>query len=105
MSDTSTDGVNGSQLFATNTEMNKLGTRMTNVEAAVNDMNAGNGVKYYRANSSKADASASGTDSLAMGAGAEAQAKNSVVLGSGLQRMAEGRRLIRVNTQGPVTKA
>jgi len=51
LSDSSTDGVNGSQLFATHTEVNKLGTRMTNVEAVVNDMTAGNGVKYYRVKS------------------------------------------------------
>ncbi|WP_226020149.1 YadA family autotransporter adhesin [Serratia symbiotica] len=85
LSDTSTDGVNGSQLFATNTEVNKLGTRMANIEAAVSDINASNGVKYYRINSSRVDASASGTDSLAMGAEATASGNNAVAMGSGAE--------------------
>nr|WP_282612781.1 YadA-like family protein [Pseudomonas chlororaphis] len=66
---TSTDAVNGSQLFATNT--------------TVNNINNGAGIKYFHTNSTLADSTASGTDSVAVGPTASATATNAVALGNG----------------------
>jgi len=90
----STDAVNGSQLFASNQSIENLNT-------AFGSLAAGGGIKYFRANSSADDASASGTDSLAagplaaasggramaLGSGAQAGHDNSVALGAGSQTM------------------
>ncbi|WP_425478527.1 YadA-like family protein [Stenotrophomonas panacihumi] len=61
--------------------------RVTNVDARVTDLgdqvNGGKGIKYFRANSSLADAVASGMDSIAIGPMATAQAANAVALGKG----------------------
>nr|WP_319002186.1 YadA-like family protein [Pseudomonas chlororaphis] len=66
---TSTDAVNGSQLFATNT--------------TVNNINNGAGIKYFHTNSTLADSTATGTDSVAVGPTANATATNAVALGNG----------------------
>ncbi|UQS88400.1 hypothetical protein M5C90_22270 [Pseudomonas chlororaphis subsp. piscium] len=66
---TSTDAVNGSQLFATNT--------------TVNNINNGAGIKYFHANSTLADSTATGTDSVAVGPTASSTATNAVALGNG----------------------
>ncbi|WP_456320527.1 YadA-like family protein [Pseudomonas chlororaphis] len=66
---TSTDAVNGSQLFATNT--------------TVNNINNGAGIKYFHANSTLADSTAIGTDSVAVGPTASSTATNAVALGNG----------------------
>ncbi|MDP9505186.1 YadA-like family protein [Pseudomonas protegens] len=66
---TSTDAVNGSQLFATNT--------------TVNNINNGAGIKYFHANSTLADSTATGVDSVAVGPTASSTATNAVALGNG----------------------
>jgi len=66
---TSTDAVNGSQLFATNT--------------TVNNINNGAGIKYFHSNSTLADSTATGTDSVAVGPVASSTAANAVALGNG----------------------
>ncbi|MBD8093243.1 hypothetical protein IFT48_24930, partial [Pseudomonas fluorescens] len=66
---TSTDAVNGSQLFATNT--------------TVNNINNGAGIKYFHANSTLADSTATGVDSIALGPTASSTANNTVALGNG----------------------
>ncbi|MFL9917917.1 YadA-like family protein [Paraburkholderia fungorum] len=72
---TSTDAVNGSQLYATN-------QNVSNVSNTVSNMTSGGGIKYFHADSSLADSQASGTDAVAIGGNANASAANSVALGS-----------------------
>nr|WP_315969266.1 YadA-like family protein [Pseudomonas chlororaphis] len=67
---TSTDAVNGSQLFATNQTVDNL-------------VNNGTGIKYFHGNSTLADSSATGQDSVAMGPAAVSSGANSVALGNG----------------------
>nr|WP_306457856.1 YadA-like family protein [Pseudomonas moraviensis] len=67
---TSTDAVNGSQLFATNQTVDGL-------------VNNGAGIKYFHSNSTLADSSATGQDSVAMGPAAVSSGANSVALGNG----------------------
>ncbi len=71
----STDAVNGSQLYATNQSVDGLAS-------LVGAINSGGGIKYFRANSNGADATASGTDSVAIGPAANASATNSIALGN-----------------------
>ncbi|MBU4629261.1 YadA-like family protein [Pseudomonas sp. BF61] len=73
---TSTDAVNGSQLFSTNTEVNSLGTSLTNITS-------GGGIKYFHSNSILGDSTATGTDSVAVGPTASATATNAMALGNG----------------------
>ncbi len=75
LSSTSTDAINGSQLYSTNQRVGSLETFETNI-------NNGGGIKYFHANSTLADSSATGTDSVAIGGAALSSGKNSVALGS-----------------------
>jgi autotransporter adhesin len=75
LSATSTDAVNGSQLFGTNQRVGSLETFEGNI-------NNGGGIKYFHTNSKLADSSAAGADSVAIGGAANASAKNAVALGS-----------------------
>jgi autotransporter adhesin len=75
LSATSTDAVNGSQLFGTNQRVGSLETFATNI-------NNGGGIKYFHTNSKLADSSAAGADSVAIGGAANASADNAVALGS-----------------------
>ncbi|WP_330983741.1 MULTISPECIES: YadA-like family protein [Enterobacterales] len=77
LSATSTDAVNGSQLFATNTSINSLGTTVNNI------VNNGSGIKYFHTNSTLADSTVTGTDSVAIGPVASSTAANAVALGNG----------------------
>ncbi|WP_267081342.1 MULTISPECIES: YadA family autotransporter adhesin [Limnobaculum] len=83
LSATSTDAVNGSQLFATNTEVTNIGATITNISN-------GGGIKYFHANSTLADSNASGTDSIAMGPVAIASATNSIAIGNGATATSDG---------------
>ncbi|MPW20721.1 adhesin [Paraburkholderia sp. CNPSo 3157] len=56
---------------------------ITNIDARVNNIMNGGGIKYFHASSTLADATASGVDSVAIGGAATATAQNSVALGSG----------------------
>ncbi|MDI2591056.1 YadA-like family protein [Pseudomonas sp. 681] len=76
VSASSTDAVNGSQLFSTNTAVDGLGTQVNNL------VNNGTGIKYFHANSTLADSTATGQDSVAIGPAASSTAANSVALGS-----------------------
>ncbi|KAA0980777.1 adhesin, partial [Pseudomonas sp. ANT_J12] len=67
---TSTDAVNGSQLFATNQTVDGL-------------VNNGAGIKYFHANSTLADSAATGVDSVAVGPAASSTAANAVAIGNG----------------------
>lgn len=68
LSATSTDAVNGAQLYATNNSI-----------ANIYDT----GTKYFHANSTGPDSSATGTDSVAIGTGAVASSADDVALGAG----------------------
>ena len=76
VSATSTDAINGSQLFATNQAVESVAT-------TVNNINNGGGIKYFHANSTLADSTASGTDSVAVGPLAASSATNAVSMGNG----------------------
>jgi autotransporter adhesin len=75
LSDTSLDAVNGSQLFETN-------ANVTNVTNTVNNIQNGAGIKYFHANSTLADSTAVGVDSVAIGPKANARYAYSVAIGS-----------------------
>ncbi|MEB0951061.1 YadA-like family protein [Citrobacter sedlakii] len=103
ISDTSTDAVNGSQLFASNTAINTLGDQVdTNTTDIINiqgdittiqgDVTAlgdtvnniyNTGTKYFHANSTGADSQALGADSVAIGMNAVANNANDIALGAG----------------------
>ncbi|WP_267087874.1 hypothetical protein, partial [Xanthomonas sacchari] len=52
---TSTDAVNGSQLFATNTEVTSVGGKVTEINKVLEKLKDGTGVKYVNTNSTGAD--------------------------------------------------
>ncbi|XHS33971.1 YadA-like family protein [Pseudoxanthomonas sp. UC29_72] len=76
VSGTSTDAINGSQLYATNQAVNQIGT-------TVNNITNGGGIKYFHANSTLADSTATGTNSVAVGPTAVASTADGVALGHG----------------------
>lgn len=81
----STDAVNGAQLYNTNQTVAALDGRVTNVEGDVTNMlNNGTGIKYFHAEGGAAgvDSTASGVKSVAIGQAAVASAANSVALGA-----------------------
>jgi autotransporter adhesin len=113
VNDKSTDAVNGAQLDATNTAVSNYlggganlnegkgpsytvqGNTYDNVGGALGSVNDnlttvnnainGGGIKYFRANSTLTDATASGTDAVAVGPQAVASGASSVALGAGAQ--------------------
>ncbi|MGO1074221.1 beta strand repeat-containing protein, partial [Inquilinus sp. CA228] len=72
----STEAVNGSQLFATNTSVDTLNTKVDNIST-------GGGIKYFHATSTLADSQATGTDSTAAGPEAVASVTDGVAVGHG----------------------
>ena len=74
----STDAVNGGQLYQTNQNLLDLADNVGQLGTAIYN----GGVKYFHANSALADSSADGTDSVAIGGAAVASANNAVALGS-----------------------
>ncbi|MFM0243309.1 adhesin, partial [Paraburkholderia phytofirmans] len=85
-----TDAVNVSQLQSEDAKVNNvsnnvsnLSNNVTNISNTVNNItNGGGGTKYFHANSTLADSSATGTDAVAIGGNASATTANSVALGS-----------------------
>ncbi|HBE9181141.1 TPA: YadA-like family protein [Serratia fonticola] len=89
VSENSTDAINGSQLKATNDQVD---INTTNIAGNTTDItNLGNtvdniyntGTKYFHANSTGTDSVASGIDAVAIGMGAVASHNGSVALGAG----------------------
>ncbi len=76
LSETSTDAVNGSQLYATNQQ--------------IENIQNGGGIKYFHANSTKDDSTASGTDSVAVGGDAVSSGAGSVAMGDNAQATQAG---------------
>ncbi|ADO49708.1 YadA-like family protein [[Enterobacter] lignolyticus] len=80
LSSTSTDAVNGSQLYDTNQRIDNLDTRVTNAE---------NANRYVKVNSTGPAADAQGADAVAVGQGTNASGDNSVAIGNGAASTAD----------------
>jgi autotransporter adhesin len=79
---TSTDAINGSELYATNQQVNANTSAIANLNTTVSNINNG-GSKYFSANSSGNAASATGTNSVAEGPSATASGTDSTAIGDG----------------------
>ncbi|MCY1345847.1 Coiled stalk of trimeric autotransporter adhesin [compost metagenome] len=79
---TSTDAVNGAQLFEVDQQVGALDGRVTTLEGTLGGMASGGGIKYFHSNSSQADSVASGSDSLAAGPAAVASGAQSTAVGN-----------------------
>lgn len=90
LSATSTDAVNGSQLYATNQQVSQNTTDINNLQNGVSTS-----TRYFQANGKNDgtdDASAGGQNSVAVGASASASAERSVAMGQGATAsLTEGR--------------
>lgn len=84
LSATSSDAVNGSQLYATNQQVAQNTGDIANINSTINTMNTG-GLKYVQVNSTAAAANAAGSDSVAVGGNTKASAANAVAIGNGAQ--------------------
>ncbi len=84
------DAVNMSQLNETNAQVSNIDGRVTNVEGSITSINNGGGIKYFHANSTKADSVASGADSVAVGPNAQSSGNGSVAMGEGASAAADG---------------
>ena len=80
VSATSTDAVNGSQLYATNQAVNLIGNDITTI-------NNGGGIRFFRVNApvTSADSLASGSDSIAIGPDSVASGDSSYAVGNDAQ--------------------
>ncbi len=76
LSATSTDAVNGAQLFATN--------------QMISNLSNGGGIKYFHANSTHADSAAIGNESVAIGSRSIASGDGSIAMGDNSQASATG---------------
>ncbi|MDH4873911.1 YadA family autotransporter adhesin, partial [Pseudomonas sp. BN515] len=84
------DAVNMSQLNETNAKVTNIDGRVTTIEGSVTSINNGGGIKYFHANSAKADSVASGADSVAVGPKAQASGKGAIAMGEGASATADG---------------
>ncbi|MDR5834817.1 YadA-like family protein [Caballeronia sp. LZ034LL] len=82
LSATSTDAVNGSQIFATDQAVNQNTTDIANAFTAINNVKSA-GSMYFHANSTGADSVASGSNAIAIGQGALSDAKDTIAMGNG----------------------
>lgn len=88
ISATSTDAINGSQLYATNQTLELLGSQVINLANTVNNFppgggGGGNNGTYNNSGDNNAPSSASGNNSTAAGAGSSASGNNSTAVGAG----------------------
>ncbi|AOY61241.2 YadA-like family protein [Xanthomonas citri pv. glycines] len=97
VSASSTDAVNGSQLFATNTEVGSVGTKVkevgdqiTTINTTIQNLQDGKGVKYVNTNSTGDDSEATGADSTALGVAAKASGDSSIAIGNGASAGQDG---------------
>ncbi|NDZ13478.1 calcium-binding protein [Variovorax sp. WS11] len=90
ISNTSTDVINGSQLWATNQQVTANTTAITNLGNTIGDINAGAGIKYFHASSTLPDSQALGTDSIAVGPNAVANGASSIAQGLGASATVDG---------------
>lgn len=88
---TSTDAVNGSQLYATNQQVAANTADIANLASVVAGIGSGGtGSNYIRANSSGPVASATGTNAAAIGSGSNASGADSLAFGSNAQATQSG---------------
>ncbi len=89
ISGTSTDAINGSQLYATNQTLELLGSQIINLSNTVNNFPTGGGNggntnnTYNNSGDNNTASSATGNNSTAVGAGSSATGDNSVAIGAG----------------------
>ncbi|WP_454697138.1 YadA-like family protein [Achromobacter aegrifaciens] len=87
LSASSTDAINGSQLYATSQAIDQVGDTITNIAGDTSQANTdanGMGIRYVRTNEAgltKSDASAQGKGSTAVGYNATATAESALALG------------------------
>ena len=93
---TSTDAVNGSQLFALETQIGTLGGQVTQISQTSTTGGSSNS-KYVAVNSTGSAASATGTESVAIGGNSTASSNNSVAVGSGSQATGSGSSAVGAN--------
>ncbi|PQP09169.1 hypothetical protein C5615_35330 [Burkholderia cepacia] len=112
LSGTSTDAVNGSQLYSTNQAVaantgaiDALTNSLTDVQrsmarntAQLQPIVTADALKYFAASSTGAPASASGTETVAAGGNAFASGTNSVAVGTGAQAIGSGALALGANT-------
>jgi autotransporter adhesin len=82
LSATSSDAVNGAQLYKTNQDVANVSGDVTNLTSVVNNITNGAGIKYFTAASTLDAAQATGSEAIAIGGNARATAANSVALGA-----------------------
>ncbi|MEB3098310.1 YadA-like family protein, partial [Achromobacter sp. D10] len=95
VSNTSTDAVNGSQLYETNQRVDNIDVRVSNVENkfidAFSDLD--NGSRYFKADGTNTDADKAtvqaGTNGVASGSNAAVSGKNGVAIGNGAAASSE----------------
>ena len=81
VSATSTDAVNGSELYATNQQVTANTTAISNLNANVSNLYSG-GNKYYAVDSTGTAATATGTNAVAEGTSASATGSNALAEGT-----------------------
>ncbi|MFI8979937.1 YadA-like family protein [Ectopseudomonas khazarica] len=84
------DAVNLFQLNETNEQVTLIDGRVSTLEGSLATLNNGGGIKYFRASSNKADAVASGTDSVAVGPDARASGSSAVAMGNEAEASGQG---------------
>ncbi|BDU19132.1 YadA-like family protein [Dyella sp. GSA-30] len=91
ISGSSTDAINGSQLYATNQSLGSLWTQFNNLASVVNNLPPGGGGggtntvnnTFQTSTDNTTPASSTGSNSTAAGAGSNASGNNSTAIGSG----------------------
>ena len=87
ISGSSTDAINGSQLFATNQTLEQLGSQIINLSNTINNLPPGGGSTtnntYQTSTDNTSSASSTGGNSTAAGAGSTASGNNSTAVGAG----------------------
>ena len=108
---TSTDAINGSQLFALETEIGTIGAQVTQAtqttQTPQTPVAAASNPKYVAVNSTGAPASATGTESVAIGGNAAASSDHTIAVGSGAQASGSGSSAVGSGAQasGPTSTA
>jgi hypothetical protein len=103
ISSTSTDAVNGSQLFALETRLGTIDGNLTQLTSTAQTTSrttnnpAASNSKYVAVNTTGGAASATGTESVAIGGNATANSGNSIALGSGSQASGSGSSAVGAN--------
>jgi autotransporter adhesin len=97
---TSTDAINGSQLFTLETQIDTLGSqgaKISEVSQTTTTSGASSNSKYVAVNSTGSAASATGTESVAIGGNSTASSSNGVAVGSGSHATGAGSSAVGAN--------